>query len=150
MASGGSRSVSGPAPDPNSLRSGAANWFTLPADGFAGEVPVWPLVGQSDRESELWALLWRSPQAEAWSVNQMSLQVAFYVRRFAEAELPESLAATSTLVRQLGDDLGLSLSGMARNRWRIGARAARQPETEPAPADAPVVDMNSARSRLRK
>jgi hypothetical protein len=149
MTSGGSRARSGPPPDPNSIRSGARTWLTLPAEGFDGDVPEFPLPDENARELELWESLWRTPQAFAWDANQMTLQVAFYVRRFAEAEKPEASANLSTLVRQLSEDLGLNFAGLARNLWRIAPKA-DGPNAEPDATPGAPVDLTSARHRLRR
>jgi hypothetical protein len=62
-----------------------------------------------------------------WKLLQLELEVAMYVRKLSEAELPGSLAATATLVRQLGDSLGLSTAGLRTNKWKItGDEAPKQ------------------------
>ena len=79
MSSGGARARSGPPPDPNALRrdrpSDRDGWVTLPAEGRQGDAPEWPLVGQSDREAELWAAEWRRPQAVQWELTGAELEV---------------------------------------------------------------------------
>lgn len=145
MTSGGSRSRSGPAPDPNSLRSAARDWVTLPAEGYQGDIPEWPLDGQTAREAEVWAAHWRKPQAVRWIADQMEWQVAFYVRRFCEAEPTGSAANLSTLVKQLGEDLGLTKAGMDRNRWRVAERTPAAVEAKPAN----VIDIKAGSSRDR-
>ena len=121
----GSSSSSGPAPDPLALRrdrpSDVAGWVTLPADGCTDEAPAWPLDPlPSDREQVLWDLMWVKPQAAQWAVNYSEFEVALYVRRLSEAEKPDSAVTLMTLVRRMGDSLGLTESGMRSNRWRIG------------------------------
>jgi hypothetical protein len=120
MGKGGARVRSGPAPDPNALRRDrdASEWVRLPAR-CDRDVPGWPLTDQSERESELWAELWRKPQAVEWHRLGLASTVGLYVRSFAAAESPESAVAMRTLVRQLGDDLGLSLAGMRAHRWVV-------------------------------
>ena len=48
MPKGGARVTSGPPPDPNALRrdrpSDRDGWTLLPAGGFSGTIPVWPLL----------------------------------------------------------------------------------------------------------
>ena len=50
MPKGGARINSGPPPDPNALRRDRGTgldkdgWLTLPADGYSGPVPGWPLL----------------------------------------------------------------------------------------------------------
>lgn len=121
----GSSSSSGPAPDPTALRrdrsSDAAGWVTLPASGCVETAPAWPLDPlPSDRESTLWDQMWEKPQAVQWTADHLVFEVAMYVRRLSEAEKPESIVGLSVLVRQMGDSLGLTESGMRSNRWRIG------------------------------
>jgi hypothetical protein len=79
-----------------------------------------------------------------WERYGQELEVALYVRRLAEAEKPDSAVVLSTLVRQMGDSLGLTTPGMRANRWRI---AAEEP-ARPAAARKPVA-RSSARSRLK-
>src|SRR5690348_94393 len=103
MPSGG-HSRSGPPPDPNALRrerpSDAAGWTTLPSGGRAKPAPPWPLAGRVlKREAELWAELWARPQAVMWERLGQSLDVALYVRRFAEVEKPGAPTNLGTLVR---------------------------------------------------
>jgi hypothetical protein len=50
----------------------------------------------------------------------MVVEVAVYVRRLTEAEFPGSPVALGTLVKQLGEQLGLTIPGMKMHRWRIG------------------------------
>jgi len=144
MPKGGARARSGPAPDPNALRrdraGDAAGWVTLPSEGRTGPIPAFPLVDPSERELELWEALWRLPQATQW--DHQVYEVAGYVRCLAEAELPGGKAATWTLVRQYGDSLGLTVSGMARNRWRIA-------DGESAPVADIAPRRQSARERFR-
>jgi hypothetical protein len=123
MASGGARARSGPAPDPNALRRerDAGEWTILPQEGRQGATPEWPLPEQTIRESELWASLWRKPQALMWERYGQEFEVALYVRRYSEAEALESRVNLSTLVRQMADSLGLTTPGMRANRWRIAA-----------------------------
>lgn len=148
MVSGGARARSGPAPDPSALRRerDAGEWTILPAEGREGATPDWPLMDQTLRECELWAILWRKPQALMWERYGQELEVALYVRRFSEAEALESTVNLSTLVRQMADSLGLTTPGIRANRWRIA-----QPEEAPQPrrrAAAQTPERASARSRL--
>jgi hypothetical protein len=147
MVKGGARARSGPAPDPNALRRerDAGEWTILPAEGRQGATPDWPLTEMSVREAELWADLWRKPQALMWERFGQELEVALYVRRLTEAELMDSRVNLSTLVRQMGDSLGLTTPGMRANRWRITAE-------EPAPSVSTgrrPVARPSSRSRLK-
>ena len=123
MASGGARARSGPAPDPNALRrdrkDDAQGWTTLPAEGRQGPAPVWPLLGQSEREAELWVIYWAKPQAVLWEHNNQELEVALHVRRLAEVELPDAPTGLGTLVRQQMDALLLTIPAMLSARVRV-------------------------------
>ena len=120
MGSGGARARSGPAPDPEALRRERGTdpgWHVLPVTGRSGPPPQWPLPDPSDRERELWATLWRKPQATRWEVLGQELEVALYVRRFVAAERPDASSSAVVVVRQLGEALGLTIPGLLRNRW---------------------------------
>jgi hypothetical protein len=73
-------------------------------------------------EARFWAREWRRPQAVMWERNGQVEEVALYVRALAVAQEPEASTASRTLVRQMQEALGVSLPGLARNRWRIAAR----------------------------
>ena len=132
MAQGGARARSGPPPDPNALRreraSDAAGWTTLPAAGREGPPPDWPLGLQSDRELHWWGYFWRMPQAVEWERLGMTVEVAVYCRRLAEAEVPGSSTALGTLTKQLGEQLGLTIPGMRMHRWKIADVAPSAPK----------------------
>ncbi|WP_231626418.1 hypothetical protein [Streptomyces apocyni] len=137
MPRGGARAVSGPAPDPRSLRSSKAadkgGWRTLPAEGRQGEPPQWPLTTAAERELDLWDELWGKPQAVAWEDMGQELEVALFVRTLAEAERADARVDVKKMIRSYLDSLGLSVAGMNRNRWKIAP--AEEPE-ELAPAAA--------------
>ena len=132
MPKGGARTRSGPAPDPNALRRerDGDQWRELPAEGRQGDAPGWPFPDVTDAEQALWSELWGLPQAVVWEEQRQELQVALYCRRFVEASQQKAAVSLSTLVKQLAEDLGLSLSGMARNQWRIGSGG--KPKAKPA------------------
>lgn len=119
---------SGPAPNPNSRRqtgNQAHTWLDLPAAGYAGEIPEWPLgfsllvqtLGTADRELELWETIWRTPQAEAWNRNGWDRDVALYVRFFTIGETGRLDEAKEA--RMWSDRLGLNPAAMLKNRWRV-------------------------------
>lgn len=148
MPRGGARVNSGPAPDPNALRrdrpSDRDGWTELPAAGFDGETPKWPLCalddGLSDRESALWASAWRTPQAAEWFRLGWTLEIGLYVRLMVLAEAGDVKAASE--LRQWSDRLGLNPAAMMRNRWRVGRSVAA------APVEA-ASEASSFRSRLK-
>ncbi|MFF4314989.1 hypothetical protein [Streptomyces sp. NPDC001507] len=124
MVRGGPRTRSGPTPSStgrsHKAKADAQGWLTLPADGRTGEPPTFPLIDPSDRESELWSTLWDLPQGVGWEAGHLEFEVASYVRVLARAELPNSHSTLWAQVKQIGESLGLTASGMARNRWVIG------------------------------
>jgi hypothetical protein len=126
MASGGARNRSGPQVDPNSGRSDRRGYSltALPSEGYRGEVPAFslqPIVlfteyfedkvkvktpdeagteSFRERESEVWAEAWRTPQACAWSMESWRWPVvAEYCRLKAIVEFDPS--ASAALVNQL-------------------------------------------------
>lgn len=168
MPSGG-HARSGPALDPMSGRSdrrGAQQLEALPASGFDGPIPRFPLSPHSilvwrvedkarwrecdesataefrDREGELWASLWRTPQAVAWARRPWMVEtVAHFTRVSVICEGHDAKAADRTSMRQLRDDLGLSVAGLRANLWQIAAV-----EEEPA---QPVKRRRAVGSRER-
>jgi len=151
MASGGARARSGPPPDPNALRRNrpqdAAQWTVLPAEGYDGPMPPWPLSTPTEREHELWERLWTKPQALMWARDQLDYEVAAYVRCLARAEMPKGSALMWSEQRQRAESLGLSVSGMARNRWKV---ADTEGDSVTAHSEAPpqATRRPSARDRM--
>lgn len=129
MPRGGARNRSGPGIDPNSARSDdrGITLTTLPAEGYKGETPRWPLgrmQGEDltiDRELAVWAEAWTTPQATAWISQPWRWPViGEYCRLKAVIELAP--AATASLISQLHryrDQLGLTPAGLKENGWRI-------------------------------
>ena len=175
MASGGARRNSGPPPDPNALRRDRkddAAWVTLPAGGFDGVVPEFPLpravqfdtvfqdgkkVTEPDAEEtiavweaelELWAELWRKPQAAMWSRLSMQYEVAAYVRAFLESVRSDASAGLKTAVLRMAGEIGLSLPGMHSLRWRFSHDEVGEKREEKVQANTPK-GVASARDRLR-
>jgi len=149
MPSGGARSRSGPAKDPNALRrerpSDKASWITLPGER-TDPAPDWPLPSPaSDEEQQVWESEWRRPQAHQWSLLNLEMSVALYVRRLVEAQTPGSSASLGTLLRQMQDDLGISITGLRVNNWVIPVTG--EPDA-PTAVKAPRTVKNSARDRF--
>lgn len=149
MARGGHPN-SGPAPSSmersHKAKADAQGWVTLPADGRDGPEPAWPLAFPTDRELELWARLWETPQATMWEQLHQEFEVASYVRLLVRAESPRSSAIIWGQVKQFAESLGLSVSGMARNRWTIA-----KSDSDDTQSDAPVAHpgVASLTDRLR-
>jgi len=143
-------------------------WLKLPAEGFDGDVPAYPLSkvpvydvyfaekqrvqeldeGATDErwdaELALWEDLWRKPQAHMWAALGLKYQVAAYTRAYIEATGPDSNAGLKTAALRMEAELGLSTVGMGQLRWKISTDevAERREEAEP-PA------RKSARERLK-
>lgn len=69
----------------------------------------------------MWEREWSRPQAVMWERLGLEVEVALYVRSLALAEKAGASVSARTLVRQQQEALGLSIPGLARNRWRIAA-----------------------------
>lgn len=163
MTSGGSRARSGPAPDPLALRRDRkddADWVVLPAEGYTGEVPGFPLEKISvydiywedkkrvkeydadgtealrDRELALWEKLWSKPQAFMWAKLGLEYEVAAYVRAFIESTGEDSNSGLKTAALRMSAEIGLSLPGMHAQRWKFSEDdlAARRAAAVAAPA----------------
>ena len=142
----GGHAFSGPPPDPNALRrdkpSDAVEWVRLPAKR-EGEVPDWPLSTMTPRERTRWMAEWSKPQAVMWEAAGQFEQVACYVRHFCEAERRNAPTPIRVLVKQEEEILGLSLTGLARNRWIVGHPPVAE-EQRPTGTESP-----SAKQRFR-
>lgn len=118
----GGHANSGRKPDPNALRRERPDdreWMNLPAEGYTGEVPPFPLSGALDAETDLWLRLWRKPQAFMWDQLGLEFEVAAYVRAFVESVIPEASAGLKTAVLRMAAEIGLSLPGMNAFRWKF-------------------------------
>ncbi len=94
----------------------------LPAKGFDGPVPDWPLPGrQSKAEQAAWVQLWRTPQAFAWNRLGWTRTVARYCRLMVRAERPGATAAIASQATSLEDRLGLTPRAMRLLLWVIAA-----------------------------
>lgn len=112
----------------------------LPSEGYRGKVPDFPLPDELERESQLWAQIWRTPQAAAWSVQPWRrYTVAQWVRWSVRAEDLEASAAIVTAVIRFADQIGMTPAGLKENGWAIAAdelaaKAAKRPvKAAPAP-----------------
>jgi len=127
----------GPAPSPNPRRRNARpNTVQLPARGYDGPVPDWPLSRSVKAEKEAWDQLWRLPQAAAWAQLNVTRTVARYVRALVVAENRDTTAFHLSEVRQLEDRLGLTPMAMLRLRWEVSSdelAEARTPQREERP-----------------
>lgn len=167
MGSGGSRNRSGPQADPSSGRS-ERRGFTLtalPSEGYSGIVPEFmlqPIVlfteyfedkvkvkvaddglteSFREREADVWAEAWSTPQACAWSMESWRWPVvAEYCRLKTVMEFdPQATAALVGQMHRYRDQLGLTPAGLKDNGWAIAAdevAAKRDRADDPAPVVA--------------
>lgn len=124
MARGGARNRSGPQPQPDSGRSErrGIKFTALPAQGYDGDPPEFPLPGETKRESELWAWAWRTPQAWAWSQPSESwrlMTIAMWVRTYVLCESNEATAADKGSLHRFADQIGMTPAGLKENGWAI-------------------------------
>jgi len=114
----------------------------LPAEGYDGPAPAFPLSEPTERELEVWSDLWRTPQACAWSMASESWRirtVALYVRTVVRCEAPDAGAALLSQLHRFADQIGMTTAGLAEMGWKVavdevGAKAAEKPVATSAPA----------------
>lgn len=134
----------GPPPKPageRRRRNATIAMTALPAEGRQGEPPEWPLNAPSERELDLWAELWATPQAVMWERMRAAHTVARYVRFSVMAERGHLPAATEA--RQIEDRLGLNPMALLRLRWEVVEDQVAEQRVSKSKHPA------SARSRLR-
>lgn len=147
MSRGGARNRSGPQPVEGSRTSERKGYVltALPPTGFDGEAPDFPLPLASDRELAMWAQVWSTPQACAWSLEPWRHHViAMYVRTFVLAEnAEEPNAALLGQIHRFGDQIGLTPAGLKENGWKIAEPA----KADPTPAPSNVTDIKGRLNR---
>jgi hypothetical protein len=88
------------------------------------ESPSWPFEPRGLDETDMWARLWRKPQAFMWDRLGLGDQVAAYVRAYTESTEPGASAGLKTAVLRMETELGISVAGMRQNGWRISGASA--------------------------
>lgn len=147
MPRGGARNRSGPQKDENSLKSAIIGYSltALPALGYDGEAPEWPLEIQTAREANVWEEAWATPQACAWISQPWRWRtVALWVRWSVRMEDPEASAALGNVVVRFADQIGMTPAGLKENGWKIATD-----EVATKWADKPAAPSSSARDRLK-
>jgi hypothetical protein len=141
VTSGGNRNRGGARPDPNSARSEARGYSlqALPAEGYTGPVPNFPLPRATIRELELWEWVWRTPQACAWSMPSERWRlhaIGMWVRTAVICEGSDATAADKNSIHRFADQIGMTTAGLAEMGWKVAvdelAEKAATPSTEPA------------------
>lgn len=152
MPKGGARNRSGPQANENSGRSDARGYTltTLPAEGFQGGAPEWPLaVEPNPAELAAWVWAWSTPQACAWVLTSESWRIPFVAQwarlhvRCSEPAAPGNLFAS---LFRLEDRIGFSTAGLAEMGWKVAVdetATKRQAKSETAPRKA------SSRDRMK-
>ena len=152
MARGGARNRSGPPASELSERSDRRGFklTALPAQGYDGPVPDFPLPGATDREVEVWEQAWRTPQACAWSMPSeawRSSTVALWVRTKVRCEAPDAGASLLGQLHRFADQIGMTTAGLAEMGWKVAVDEVADRREESAPeapaAPAPVRRMRA-------
>jgi hypothetical protein len=144
MPQGGARNRSGPPPDPTSGRSEARGYkvAALPAEGYAGPIPQWPLSYPHPRELHWWTWAWRTPQACAWAMPSQAWRapiVAQWCRVFTRCEDPQVIPGVLVQLHRLGDQIGLTTAGLREMGWAVAMDELAERREVPAPV-GPVYD----------
>ena len=170
----GGHARSGPPIDPNSGRSErrGIKFTALPAFGYDGPVPEWPLPLRecfmlvdklpipdvrrteqvADREAALWAWAWSTPQAWAWSQPSESWRlhtIAMWVRTYVLCESSEATAADKGSLHRFADQIGMSPAGLKENCWVIAKDELGEKRAESSENANPEPASGSARSRVK-
>src|SRR5699024_4941110 len=97
----------------------AADFVSIPAAGYTGSVPGWPLDNEPARaELDMWNSLWTTPQATMWASMHIEHVIARYVMVTCLAEQTQQ-AGLLTEVRQMEDRLGLTPLSLQKLQWKI-------------------------------
>lgn len=117
----------GPESNPNARRRNLPRVakVQLPAEGYQGEIPPWPMTEFTMPEIGRWEQLWRTAQAAQWARMHIELTVALYVRvsLAVENEAKNNVATAQTLnsMTAMQDRLGLNPQSLKRLEWEIVA-----------------------------
>jgi len=176
MPRGGARNRSGPAANPDSARSDRRGYklTALPAEGYDGAVPKFPLMPRkvyrwefedkrrfqvldedatadiAAREAELWVWAWRTPQACAWSLPSESWRIntiAMWVRTFVICESSEATAADKGSLHRFADQIGLTTAGLAEMGWAVAVDEVGEKRAERS--EPSTTKRSSSRDRLK-
>lgn len=139
MSRGGARNRSGPKADERSGRSDARGYSltSLPAQGYDGTVPDFPLPLPSEREIEVWAQAWSTPQACAWAMPSEAWRtatVAMWVRVKVRCEDPDAGAALLGQLHRFADQIGMTTAGLAEMGWKVAVDETAVKRSESSPA----------------
>lgn len=150
MARGGARNRSGPKAQETSGRSDRRGYSltALPAEGYDGAVPDFPLPDPTPRELEVWTEAWRTPQACAWSMPSERWRirtVAMWVRLSARCEAPDAGAAHLAQLHRFADQIGMTTAGLAEMGWKVAVDEVAQRASSGGEPQKPT----SSRNRMK-
>lgn len=149
MTSGGARNRNR-RPQEGSGRSDRRGYVltALPAEGYRGPVPPWPLADCTSREAEVWDAAWQTPQACAWSLPSEAWRVrtvALWVRLTVRCEDPEAPASLLAQLHRFADQIGMTTAGLSEMGWKVAVD-----ELGEKRADAPTEKKpKSSRDRMK-
>jgi hypothetical protein len=151
MSRGGARNRSGPMPTEGSASAERRGYklTALPAEGYQGEVPDFPLPDPSDREFAVWDETWRTPQACAWSLpsEQWRIRtVAMWVRQSVRCEAPDAPANQLAQLHRFADQIGMTTAGLAEMGWKVAVDELAEKAATREPVAKPARRMRSATS----
>jgi hypothetical protein len=152
MPRGGARNRSGPKANETSGRSDARGYSltALPAEGYDGPVPEFPLPDALGRELEVWGEAWRSPQACAWSLPSESWRqrtVALWVRTVVRCEAVDAPASLLGQLHRFADQIGMTTAGLAEMGWKVAVDELAEKRADSAAAE-PESAASSIKNRL--
>ena len=153
MGHGGSRNRSGPQKVEGSARSDAAGYSltALPAEGYRGDVPTWPLTEPpSDAELSAWEWAWSTPQACAWSMPSESWRVphvAQWARLHVRCSAPDAPGNLFASLFRIEDRIGLSTAGLAEMGWKVAVDELSKRRATKADEQMPEDEDNAPRLR---
>jgi hypothetical protein len=122
-------------PDPSALRRDRKDdpaWTRLTHRDPSAAVPEFPLADPSPRVLHWWEYHWKTPQADQWERGREHVTVALFCQVLSEAEKPNAPVTIHRPLKQLRDELGLSVDGLKRRRWHLPddpAASATRPAT---------------------
>lgn len=154
MSRGGSRNRSGPKAQEGSATSDRRGYklTALPAEGYDGPAPDFPLPEATDRELEVWAEAWTTPQACAWAMPSESWRqrtVALWCRTVVRCEQPDVPATLLGQLHRFADQIGMTTAGLAEMGWKVAVdelaeRRSDAPVEEKADEEPPSRRLRSA------
>lgn len=151
MPRGGARNRSGPPAEEGSGRSERRGYTltALPAEGYTGRIPDFPLPEPSDRELEVWQQAWRTPQACAWSLPSEAWRtetVAMWTRVKVRCEDPQVPAPVLGQLHRFADQIGMTTAGLAEMGWKVAVDEVAEKAAAREPAEKAERRLRSASS----